>query len=180
MSAGMVSLRYFVLGLLTQKPMSGYDIKRLHKSLSWLIRGPSFGSLYPTLRALREDGLVAVEVIPSQEKPPRKIYSVTEAGRQALRAWIDRPVTESVSLKTFVMRLLLAGNLSCDGLATHLRRRREQVGGYHAALGQIVKTMDEGTDLGQRLALDYGLALATTELRWLDSTLEQLSGAAAI
>jgi hypothetical protein len=35
--------------------------------------------------------------------------------------------------------------------------------------------MDEGMDLGERLALDYGLAAATAELAWLDRTLAQLS-----
>jgi DNA-binding PadR family transcriptional regulator len=50
-----------ILGLLAQQPMSGYDIKRFLKSLSWLIDSPSFGSIYPTLRALREDDLVTME-----------------------------------------------------------------------------------------------------------------------
>ena len=36
--------------------MSGYDIKRLLKSLNWLVGSPSFGTLYPTLH----DGLVSV------------------------------------------------------------------------------------------------------------------------
>jgi PadR family transcriptional regulator AphA len=51
--------------------MSGYDIKRFLKSLGWLIDGPSFGSLYPALRALLKDGLVTVEVVSSQDRPPR-------------------------------------------------------------------------------------------------------------
>ena len=46
MAAATVSLRYFILGLLTQQPMSGYDIKRSLKGLIWLIGNPSGGSLY--------------------------------------------------------------------------------------------------------------------------------------
>jgi DNA-binding PadR family transcriptional regulator len=55
MAAGTVSLRYFVLGLLAQEPMSGYDIKRFLKGLNWLIGSPSDGSLYPNLRALLQE-----------------------------------------------------------------------------------------------------------------------------
>ena len=55
MASGAVSLRFFVLGLLAQQSMSGYDIQRFLKSLSWLIGSPSPGSLYPILRALREE-----------------------------------------------------------------------------------------------------------------------------
>jgi DNA-binding PadR family transcriptional regulator len=55
MAAGNVSLRHLILGLLTRKPMSGYDIKRFLKGLNWLIGSPSDGSLYPNLRALLQE-----------------------------------------------------------------------------------------------------------------------------
>ena len=173
--ASAVSIRHFILGLLTREPMSGYDIKRFLKSLSWLIDSPSFGSLYPALHALLEDGLVTVEVVSRQDKPPRKIYSITKAGRQALREWIGQPVVSSVSLKAFLMRLILASNLSRAGLITHLQRRRVQVADHQLALEQTAQAMDDGMDLGERLALDYGLAVATAELAWLDRMLAELS-----
>jgi len=173
--ASGVSIRHFILGLLARQPMSGYDIKRFLKSLAWLIDSPSFGSLYPTLHALLEDGLVTVETIPRQDKPPRKIYTITEAGKRVLREWADQPATSSVSLKAFLMRLILASNLSRDGLITHLQRRHAQVIAHQLALEQTTDAMDESMDLGDRLALDYGLTVAAAELAWLDRTLVQLS-----
>jgi PadR family transcriptional regulator AphA len=174
MKANTVSLRYFILGLLTRQSMSGYDIKRFLKSLGWLIGSPSFGSLYPALHALLEDGLATVDVLSREDKPPRKIYSITERGKQALQEWVDQPVEQGASLKAFVMRLVLASNFSRAGLIAQLRQRRSQVADHHASLGQIAKTVDE-RDLGQRLALGYGLAIAAAELTWLDSTLDRLS-----
>jgi PadR family transcriptional regulator AphA len=167
------SIRYFILGLLTQRPMSGYDIRRFLKSLSWLIDVPSLGSLYPSLHALLRDGLVTVEVIASQDRPSRKIYSITEAGDEALRAWLNQPSGSDVSLKKFVMRLALAGQLSQVGLIAHLEQRRARVAAQEIALEQAVA--DEGADLGEHLMLDYGLSLAAAELAWLDSTLARLS-----
>lgn len=174
MPAGSVNFRHLILGLLTQQPMTGYDIRRVLQSLGWLVGNPSFGSLYPTLHALLEDGLVTVAVTPRQEKPSRKVYSITEAGRQALQEWIDRSVASNASLKAFVMRLILANNFARPGLVAHLQQRRVQVTEHHAALEQAIRTLDERTNW-QRLALDYGLALATAELAWLDSTLDRLS-----
>jgi len=69
--ASAVSIRHFILGLLNRQRMSGYDIRRFLKSLSWLIDSPSPGSLYPALHILLEDGLVTVEVVSRQDKPPR-------------------------------------------------------------------------------------------------------------
>jgi PadR family transcriptional regulator AphA len=173
--ASTVNTRHFILGLLARQPMSGYDIKRFLKSLSWLIDSPSFGSLYPALHALLEDGLATVEVIPRHDKPPRKIYTITKTGKQALREWMDEPIASGVSLKAFLMRLILASNLSHNGLITHLQQRHAQVASHQLALEQTTQSMEETLDLGDRLALDYGLAIASAELAWLDRALAQLS-----
>jgi DNA-binding PadR family transcriptional regulator len=175
MPAGVVNLNFFILGLLAQKPMSGYDIKRFMKSLGWLIGSPSGGSLYPVLRALLQEDLVTVKVIPGLDKPPRKIYSITDAGRQALQSWTEQPVVASTSLKAFVMRLLLADSHTKAGLLAHLQQRRAQVAAHHATLVKGAGNLDEGSSLGQRVALDYGMALARAELDWLDSTWERFS-----
>jgi DNA-binding PadR family transcriptional regulator len=176
MAAGTVSLRFLILGLLTQQPMSGYDIKRFLKGLSWLIGSPSGGSLYPVLRALRQDDLVTVEIIPGLDRPPKKIYSITEAGRQALGDWTEQPAAANTPLKAFAMRLLLADSHSRARLNAHLQRRRAQVATHHATLIAGLEAPSARLNLGQQLALDYGLALATAELAWLDTTLNQPQG----
>jgi PadR family transcriptional regulator AphA len=159
--ASAASIRHFVLGLLNRQPMSGYDIKRFLKRLSWLIDSPSFGSLYPALHALLRDDLVTVEVVPCEDKPSRKIYTITEGGRQVLQEWIDQPLTPDASLKAFLMRLLLASNLSHDGLVTHLQQRRALVIAHQRALEQTAMAVEGSVDLGDRLALDYGLTVAS-------------------
>ena len=175
MPTGMVSLRYLVLGLLAQQPMSGYDIKRFLKGLSWLIGSPSSGSLYPVLRTLRDEGLVTVEIVPGVDRPPRKIYSIEEAGQQALQAWIEQPIASELPLKAFVMRLLLAESFPPSNLKDYLRQRRTHVATHQTELVRITETLHTGTDLGLNLALNYGLDLASAEIAWLDSTLDGLS-----
>ena len=172
--ASAKGIRYFVLGLLTRQPMSGYDIKRFLKNLSWLIDVPSLGSLYPSLHALLEDGLVTMEVAARQDRPPRKIYTITEAGKEALQTWLSQPSEPNASLKKFVMRLALAGQLSQVGLLAHLEQRRVCVAAQKTSLEQSIAA-GEGIDLGERLMLDYELSLATAELAWLNHTLARLS-----
>ena len=167
-------IRHFVLGLLTRQPMSGYDINRFLKNLSWLIDVPSLGSLYPSLHALLEDGLVTMEVVARQDRPPRKIYTITEAGEEALQTWLSQPSEPNASLKKFIMRLALAGQLSQVGLLAHLEQRRARVATQKASLEQSIAE-GEDVDLGERLMLDYELSLAAAELAWLDSTLARLS-----
>jgi PadR family transcriptional regulator AphA len=176
MSTAKVSLRYFVLGLLAQQPMSGYDIKRFVKGLSWLIGSPSSGSLYPALRGLLEEDLVSVEIVPGVDKPPRKIYSIEQAGRDRLQDWIEKPIMSDAPLKSFVMRLLLADSFSPANLEAYLQQRLAQVATHQADLTKMNDRMSSEKDLGLRLALDYGLELASAEMAWLDNTLVNLDG----
>jgi len=173
--ASNMSIRDFVLGLLARQPMSGYDIKRFLKKLSWLIGSPSFGSLYPTLHGLLKDGLATMQVVPNQDRPPRKTYTITAAGRQALNERLGQPTAAGLSLKAFVMHLALASHLSHANLRAYLEQRRGQVAAHRGNLEKAATTMDENVDLGERLTIDYGLVLATSELDWLDHTLAWLS-----
>jgi DNA-binding PadR family transcriptional regulator len=148
--------------------MSGYDIKQYLECLGWLVGNPSFGAIYPALHALLKDGLVTLEIVAYETKPPRKIYSITASGKHVLDEWVHRPLLAGASTRAFVMRLLLASHLSHDGLVAHLRQRHQQVAEQREALQRTIDGADPSTDLGQRLAFDYGMTVASSELAWLE------------
>jgi DNA-binding PadR family transcriptional regulator len=154
--------------------MSGYDIKQLLQGLGWMLGSPSFGTIYPTLHALHEHGMVTVEVLSQSDRPLRKIYTMTQEGRQALEAWMAQPAAQADRLKSFIMYLILAGNHAQPKLVEHLEQRREAVIAYHAALEKMIDDQDRETGAGQELALDYGLATTKAELAWLNEKLTEL------
>ena len=63
--------------LLREKPMHGYEIIRTLEERTHGMWRPSAGSVYPTLQMLEEQGLVV-----SRETEGKKVYSLTEKGRQ--------------------------------------------------------------------------------------------------
>lgn len=75
--AGRGGLRSAVLALLAEQPMHGYQIIHEIEERSGGSWKPSAGSIYPTLQLLADEGLVSAE-----EANGRKIYSLTEAGRE--------------------------------------------------------------------------------------------------
>ncbi|MEO6530782.1 MAG: PadR family transcriptional regulator [Specibacter sp.] len=75
--AGRGEVRLAVLALLAEKPMHGYQIIREIEERSGGSWKPSAGSVYPTLQLLADEGLISAE-----ESNGRKIYSLTEAGRE--------------------------------------------------------------------------------------------------
>jgi DNA-binding PadR family transcriptional regulator len=173
MTTNGASFRYFVLGLLGQRPMSGYDIKRLLERLEGLIGSSSFGNIYPTLHTLLEEGWVTMKVVTREDRPPKKVYRIKREGRQALQAWFEQPIESDASQKGLVMRMLLAQAFSQPGLTAHLKQRRAQIVSHRAALRELSEQAEHADD-GWQLALDYGMAVADAELGWLDRTLDQI------
>jgi PadR family transcriptional regulator, regulatory protein PadR len=88
LSAGIVSLALLGLMAHSEKPLYGYQIA---KELEGFGEGLPVkqGTLYPVLRSLETGGLLTSEVEPSVTGPPRRYYSVTEEGRQAIGQWRD-------------------------------------------------------------------------------------------
>jgi PadR family transcriptional regulator PadR len=86
LSAGIVSLALLALLARADKPLYGYQIA---KELEGFGEGLPVkqGTLYPVLRSLEAGGLLSSEVEPSVAGPPRRYYSVTDAGRQAVVQW---------------------------------------------------------------------------------------------
>ena len=75
--AGKGEVRAAVIALLAERPMHGYQIIREIEERSGGSWKPSAGSVYPTLQLLADEGSIRAE-----ESNGRKIYSLTDAGRE--------------------------------------------------------------------------------------------------
>lgn len=85
------SLEYALLGLLKQKPQSGYDLRKSFTTTPMRHFSDSPGSIYPALRRLHGRGWLAARAAEDGRK--RQLFRLTPAGNKALVAWLRRPVT---------------------------------------------------------------------------------------
>jgi PadR family transcriptional regulator, regulatory protein AphA len=107
-----MTIRYAILGLLSWQPCSGYDLKKIIADSSTLYWSGNNNQIYTTLIQLHKEGLVTVEVHPQESLPPRKIYTISPAGRAVLRDWV-RSAPEPFELRsTFLIQLGWADQLS--------------------------------------------------------------------
>jgi DNA-binding PadR family transcriptional regulator len=74
-------LRLYLLRLLDEEPRHGYEVIRLLRDRFMGVYAPSPGTIYPRLARLEEEGLVTHD-----EGSGRKVYRITEAGREELRS----------------------------------------------------------------------------------------------
>ena len=87
LNAGLVGLVLLAVLAQADEDLYGYQIA---KRLQRLADGSSpvkQGALYPVLRQLSANGLLASRIVPSYAGPPRRYYRITEAGRATLSEW---------------------------------------------------------------------------------------------
>lgn len=87
-----MSLTHALLGVLTARPMSGYDLLRFVDGSVGSVWSASHSQIYPELRRMDERGLVTGDVEIRGTKLQKRVYSVTDAGLDELMRWLDEPL----------------------------------------------------------------------------------------
>ncbi|PKQ26346.1 MAG: hypothetical protein CVT64_04440 [Actinobacteria bacterium HGW-Actinobacteria-4] len=88
-----MSLRHALLALVSGGPLTGYDaVKHFHSSVGHLWHAPD-SQIYPELRRMQAEGLLEATAVPWGTKTAIKTrYSLTAAGREALKVWQATPL----------------------------------------------------------------------------------------
>ena len=91
-----MAVKHLFLAILSKQAMHGYDLKNAFEKLvsnQWTL---NFGQVYTTLTRLERDGLVTSEDIRQEEKPDKRMYSLTEEGIRQLNEWLYQEADWSV------------------------------------------------------------------------------------
>jgi DNA-binding PadR family transcriptional regulator len=114
-----MSIRYAILGLLAERPLHGYGLKRVFDQRLSPLWGLTTGQIYQSLNALERVGLIEGRSERSTRRPARRVYSVTEAGRRALDRWLaaaptawTRPFRDEMLIRLMLLRDTEAAALS--------------------------------------------------------------------
>jgi DNA-binding PadR family transcriptional regulator len=163
-----MSLKYVVLGLLTHQPYYGYELKREAEQL--LGRGADLnpGQLYPLLRKLADQQLIAGERIEQEDRPDKRVFTLTEAGARDLATWFDEPVPPQAGRSPLFLRFMVLARVRPEGRAEFLQRQRRAL---LAAIGQLVADRDaqqDCDDLATSALREATILHAEADLKWID------------
>lgn len=166
-----MSVRHAILGLLSQHPRHGYELRSAFSAVvggeeNWDVKP---AQIYTTLDRLEEAGLVVRQSeIGEGEEPARRIYAITPAGTKALREWFSVGVVPEHQRDEFFVKLmtaLVAGEKNISSLVQTQRVTLFQE--LHAAT-TLRDNYDPHTEMAQILLLDKAIMHLEADLRWLD------------
>ncbi|MFI6452883.1 PadR family transcriptional regulator [Streptosporangium amethystogenes] len=164
-----------LLALLAKEPAHGYELKQaLEQIFGSAYPSPNIGQIYVTLGRLEKDGLVRVVDVEQSNRPNKKVYYLTAAGREVLEAWVDEPTEGPRVRDEFFMKLVLAPMTGiADRMAMINRQRRHYLG-----LMRDLNELAGRTDRDNRAALllvEGAMLHLQADLDWLERCQEELS-----
>jgi PadR family transcriptional regulator AphA len=167
-----------ILGLLTTRPMTGYDLKTTIDRSIGHFWSESYGQLYPALRALQDDGLVTVSE-EAEGGRRKKLYAITDAGRGALREWLATPPAPRFVRNELLLRMFFGHQTPPEVLRGHLLREQGEARGLAAALATVREELSRESAGDPELpywliTLDLGRRTALARAEWAAAALETL------
>lgn len=130
-----MSLEYAMLGLLSWKPFSGYDLKKIFSDSPIYYWSGNNNQIYRILLSLYEDGLVTRTIEEQENLPTKKLYALTPAGQQMLENWLRKAPELPQRKHAFLLQLGWADLLPATELDHLLALYEEEV----SALAMITR-----------------------------------------
>jgi DNA-binding PadR family transcriptional regulator len=170
-STGVLELA--VLGLLHETPMHGYELRKRLNSVLGAFRAFGYGSLYPCLKELLRQGLIAEEVPPATAKSlggrrSKIVYRLTAEGKERLQELLGQAGPAAWEDDGFGVHFAFFGLTRADIRMRILEGRRsrleERVDNFRAAMSRTRQRVDSYTLELQR----HGLESVEREVRWLN------------
>ncbi|MEI5007085.1 PadR family transcriptional regulator [Streptomyces sp. NPDC087659] len=169
-------MRLPLLALLSRGPAHGYELKQdLEQLLGSAYPQPNVGQIYVTLGRLEKSGLIEGEEIAQSSRPNKKIYRLTDAGTEALRAWFEETADEPRVRDEFFMKLALAPRTGiADQIALINKQRREYLNTMRN-LSKLSATEDRDNRIAH-LLIEGAMLHLQADLDWLERCQEELEG----
>jgi DNA-binding PadR family transcriptional regulator len=172
-----MSLRHALLGLLADRPRTGYELLKLFEQSLAHVWPARHGQIYPELARLREDGLI--ELV--NEGPRRsKTYAATEAGIAEVRRWLrdtepERTIRNEAMLRVFFLWLLEPREAE-EYLRRELEAHRARLAEYEAMAAASRPASPK--ERAFRIALEGGIRSRRAAVEWAEWAIRRVRATA--
>ena len=167
-----MNINTLILAILNFREASGYEIKKLSTDgqFSHFV-DISFGSIYPALSRMEKDGLVTCRSEHQQGKPDRKVYSITDSGRnEFVHSLMQTPAPDKFKSEF----LLLAMNAGLTTRHTLEKAIEERIGFLQEKLNMLGELLEDCEDPGTRWVANYGRHCMNCDLTYLNEHKDSL------
>jgi len=170
---------YVILGILSNTPRTGYDIHKLVKTRMGSFWDIGFSQIYPTLRMIEKEGFITKRVEINERGQNRKVYSITNEGKNELKIWLTKPAKPETFKFEALLKIAFGEQVPKEQIIKHV----EEIKARHVSQLEnayaIEKEMKAHLNQNERnffglLTLELGIKLHNTAVEWADTTITKI------
>ncbi|MCI0635043.1 MAG: PadR family transcriptional regulator [Actinobacteria bacterium] len=179
MAEQLTTTSYAVLAQVAVHPWSTYELAKQRVRYFRYVWPRAESAIYREVKRLSSLGLLSGRK-DYVGKRARTVYSITDKGREALRAWLDTPVSPFAMDFEAMIRLFIAPLGTKEQIVTTLKQVRGDAQEMLAFGGAVKQEFLDGMSITQdqvyirALAVDFFISLLNTVEAWADRTLEEI------
>ncbi len=157
-----------LLALLAKEASHGYQLRaRLQLALGPLAEALNAGQIYVTLNRLEKAGLVTSERVGQTDRPDRKVYELTAAGRARVTEWLGDTSWPKPAPTEFHLKLVATAAAGLGDPVRLVDAQRHALLAGLAAAQRAALTEPDGSVAG--LLLEGVVLRQQADLRWLEA-----------
>lgn len=176
-----MSLEHAILGFLNYKPLSGYDLKKIFDISVRHFWPADQAQIYRTLGRLVEEDYATVEIVEQTDRPSRKVYHITAAGRAELRRFLTTPIMPEENRSAPLIQVFFSGLLNDEEALAIFERGAAMLRGMLGAFDQVRPQAQEFVEMVHSpreaffwfLTLESGFVMAKSQLEWMESVIQR-------
>lgn len=172
-----MNARTLCLSILFEKEASGYEIRQLctNGECAYFVE-VSFGSIYPALTKMENEGLLTSHTQEQQGRPAKKIYKITDEGKKEFRNSLFETLNDDVFRSEFLLFARFAHLLPSLLVKQRLLERQEMLEKEIEDLENLVKGLPQNSSAhsGDFWVINYGLEVRRVEKRYVETHMQQL------
>ena len=169
---------HLLLGLLSHEPMTGYDMKKRIDHPVGLFWQAGYGSIYPALARLEEQGYVSKKSAKDCGRE-RIEYAITDAGRAVLNEWVKEPATRDEFRSETMLKIFFGGEAGGKTARSHIDDFEQKCKALIPALERSVAVLkdDDSQSAHQYYMLTamFGVKMYKAYLEWCEEAKEILA-----
>lgn len=177
-----MSLEHAILGFLQYRSLTGYDLKKIFDTSVRHFWPADQSQIYRTLSKLEENGLAEKEIVHQEDRPDRKVYQITDTGREELNSWLGTPMQFGEHRSAPLIQVFFAGQLSDEEVlkiferaAGFVRKGLEQYDLISENMADYSEYVDSPREFYfWMLTLEAGKASAKANLKWMESVIQRI------
>lgn len=175
-----MALEHAILVSLAEKSASGYDLARRFDASIGNFWAASHQQIYKVLARMESDKWVAADLVAQDGRPDKKVYSITDEGRDELTQWLAQPTKPEAIRSEFTVKLRALHLVDPDVFGAEVRARRAshaaKLAGYETSEATFFPDPARiPTELtGAWLALRGGMRVERNGVEWCDEILQAL------